>query len=65
MKHSEFLSKHGGLFVSTLLDSMELAVDAKWSEIRKWLFIRKSARYFAKHVWDTYCESKHQGNKGI
>lgn len=65
MKHSEYLSRHGGLFVETLLDSMELAVDSKWTEFQKWLHIRKAARYFAKHVWDTYQASKKLGNKGV
>ena len=65
MKHSEYLSKHGGNSVEKLLDSMELAVDAKWSELQKWIFIRKTARQFAKTIWSMYRNSKKLGYKGL
>ena len=64
MKHSEYLSRHGGNSVEDLLDGMELAVDAKWTEFQKWRFIRRQARQFAKMVWKIYQKSKKLGNKG-
>ena len=64
MKHSEYLSKEGGVFVDTLLWSMESAVDANWTEFQKWIFIRRSAKIFAKMVWNIYRDSKKLGNKG-